>query len=147
MSAALRNCPGVKLVIEFMIPEKVEKSAHKSIGISSQGAQRIKSSHTLIHLMQAEIKPATKRGLCWKRCPRAFNIAWILCCLVNMKMVETAGDLVEATSSARSNFRMSGLVYPKRANRTGHFRASFFFDPCDALAPGGLAFAALLFLG
>jgi hypothetical protein len=30
--------------------------------------------HMLIHLMQVEIKPATKRGLCWKRCPRAFGI-------------------------------------------------------------------------
>jgi hypothetical protein len=28
----------------------------------------------LIHLMQVLIKPEAKRGLCWKRCPRAFGI-------------------------------------------------------------------------
>src|SRR5208283_3024051 len=28
----------------------------------------------IIHLMEVDIKPATKRGLCWKRCPRAFGI-------------------------------------------------------------------------
>jgi hypothetical protein len=80
-------------------------------------------------------------------CDFVLNIAWICCCFVDMKQVETVGDLVKAPSSARSNLRMSGLVSPKRANRTGHLRASFSFGPCGALAPGGLAFAALLFLG
>jgi DNA-binding response OmpR family regulator len=31
-------------------------------------------NHMLIHLMQVEIKPSTKRVLCWKRYPRAFGI-------------------------------------------------------------------------
>jgi hypothetical protein len=80
-------------------------------------------------------------------CDLVLKIAWICCCFVDMKKVETVRGLVKAPSSARSNFRMSGLVSPKRANRTGHLRASLSFGPCGALAPGGLAFAPLLFLG
>jgi hypothetical protein len=39
MSAALRSFPGVKLVIAFMIPAKVQMSAHKSITTSSAGSR------------------------------------------------------------------------------------------------------------
>jgi uncharacterized repeat protein (TIGR03803 family) len=48
MVAALRNCRGARLVIAFMIPAKVQKSAHKSITTSSAGVRTDGSGFTVL---------------------------------------------------------------------------------------------------
>lgn len=116
--------------------------------ISNQPAQQITCNNLILNVLYHRTRSLATVFSCLNStvisCSISLGFAVVF---VDMKKVETVGDLVNAPSSASSNFRLSGLVAPRRANRTGYLRASFSFGPCGALVPGGLAFAALLFLG